>query len=80
MEFSRQEYWSGLPFSPPEDALDLGVELTSLASLGLAGVFDSLPLVPPGELKLLKMTSYFTISIFSRVSYSWTHEIHILSD
>ena len=53
-----------MPFPPPEDLLDLGIKLTSLASLGLAGVFDSLPLVPPGKLKLLKMTSYFTILCF----------------
>jgi len=26
MEFSRQEYWSGLPFSSPEDLLDPGIE------------------------------------------------------
>ena len=24
--FSRQEYWSGLPCSPPEDLLNLGIE------------------------------------------------------
>ena len=27
MGFSRQEYWSGLPFSPPGDLLDPGIEL-----------------------------------------------------
>ena len=26
MGFSRQEYWSGLPFPPPEDLSDLGIE------------------------------------------------------
>ena len=29
MGFSRQEYWSGLPFLPPEDLPDPGVKLTS---------------------------------------------------
>ena len=29
MEFSRQEYWSGLPFPSPEDFPDLGIELRS---------------------------------------------------
>ena len=29
MGFSRQEYWSGLPFSSPEDLLDPGIELRS---------------------------------------------------
>ena len=27
--FFRQEYWSGLPFSPPEDLPNLGTELMS---------------------------------------------------
>ena len=26
MEFSRQEYWSGLPFPPPGDLLSPGIE------------------------------------------------------
>ena len=29
MEFSRQEYWSGLPFPSPEDLPDPGMETTS---------------------------------------------------
>ena len=29
MEFSRQEYWSRLPFPPPGDLPDPGIELTS---------------------------------------------------
>ena len=37
IEFSRQEYWSGLPF--PEDLPDPGIELASLASPVLAGGF-----------------------------------------
>ena len=39
MEFSRQEYWSGLPFLPPGDLPDSGVEPESLTSLALAGGF-----------------------------------------
>ena len=31
MEFPRQEYWSGLPFSPPGDLPDPGIEPESLA-------------------------------------------------
>ena len=31
MEFSRQEYWSGLPFSSPEDLPDPGIESRSPA-------------------------------------------------
>ena len=32
--FPRQEYWRGLPFSPPGDFCDLGIEPTSPASAG----------------------------------------------
>jgi len=39
MEFSRQEYWRGLPFPFPEDLLNLRNEPTSLASPALAGEF-----------------------------------------
>ena len=37
MGFSRQEYWSGLPFPSPRDLPDPGIELASLMSLALAG-------------------------------------------
>ena len=39
MEFSKQKYWNGLPFPPPEDLLDPGIEPESLASSALAGRF-----------------------------------------
>ena len=38
MEFSRQEYWSGLPFHSPGDLLNPGMEPGSLALQA-----DSLP-------------------------------------
>ena len=39
MEFSRQEYWSGLPWRPPGDLANPGIELMSPA---LAGEFLTL--------------------------------------
>ena len=36
MRFSRQEYWSGLPYSPPVDLPDPGMEPASLESPALA--------------------------------------------
>ena len=39
MEFSRQEYWSGLPFPSPGDLPDPGLEPLSLASPALTGGF-----------------------------------------
>ena len=44
MEFSRQEYWSGLPFPTPGDLPNPRIELASPASPALAG--DSLPEPP----------------------------------
>ena len=41
MGFSRQEYWSGLPFPIPGDLPDPGIEAVSLSSLALAGRFFS---------------------------------------
>ena len=37
--FSRQEYWSGLPCSPPGDLPEPEIKPTSLTSLALAGGF-----------------------------------------
>ena len=48
VEFSRQEYWSGLPFPPPGNLPDSGIELESLASPALAeGFFTTTPLGKP---------------------------------
>ena len=44
MGFSRQEYWSGLPFSPPGDLPDPGIEPMSPALQ-----VDSLPPEPWGK-------------------------------
>ena len=47
MGFSRQEYWSGLPFPSPGDPPDPGIELGSPALQ-----VDSLPSEPPGKPQL----------------------------
>ena len=44
MGFSRQEYWSGLPFPAPGDLPDPGIELQSLAFQ-----VDALTSEPPGK-------------------------------
>jgi len=50
MEFSRQEYWSGLTFPSPGDLLDSGIEPASLMSPALAGRFlTTLDLGSPEE-------------------------------
>jgi len=48
MEFSRQEYWSGLPFPPPGDLPDPGIKPTSPA---LTGRFFTTE--PPGNPSLV---------------------------
>ena len=44
MGFSRQEYWSGLPFPSPEDLPEPGIEPGSPALQE-----DTLPSEPPGK-------------------------------
>ena len=39
MGVSRQRYWSGLPYPPPGDLPDPGIEPVSLTSLSLTGEF-----------------------------------------
>ena len=39
MEFSRQEYWGGLPFPIAGDLSDTGIKPKSLASPAMAGGF-----------------------------------------
>ena len=53
MEFFQQEYWSGLPFPPPGDLPDPGIEPKSPA---LAGGFFTAE--PPGK-PFLKLLFYF---------------------
>ena len=51
MGFSRQEYWSELPFPPPTDFPDPVMEPVSPAAPELQE--DSLPLEPPGKPKTM---------------------------
>ena len=44
MEFTRQEYWSGLPFPPPGDLPDPGIEPESPTLQA-----DALPSESPGN-------------------------------
>ena len=47
MGFSRQEYWSGLPFLPPGDLPDAETEPVSPVSLALASRYFTME--PPGK-------------------------------
>ena len=47
MGFSRQEYWSGLPFPPPGDLPDAGIKPKSPAAPAMVGIFFTTKL--PGK-------------------------------
>ena len=73
MEFSRQEYWAGLPFTPPEDLPNPGIEPASPESPASTGKFFTTK--PPGKPSLVSKTSnktmmyfFFTFSEFRKVT------------
>ena len=59
IEFSRQEYWSGLPFPFSGDFPDLGIEPESPALQA-----DSLLSEPPGEGCTQNSTPFKTYNLF----------------
>ena len=59
VEFSRQEYWSRLPFPTPGDLPELGIELSSFASPALTrGFFPTAPYLRELALILSKPKVY----------------------
>ena len=52
MEFSRQEYWSGLPFPSPGDLPDPGIKPSSPTLQA-----DALPSEPPGNNSIVNAKS-----------------------
>ena len=71
MGFSRQEYWSGLPFPFPGDLPNPGIELMSPALQA-----DSLLSEPPGKPRLSTM---FSPQLFGRRSQrNCTHVLKLL--
>ena len=61
--FSKEEYWSGLPFSPPEDLPHSGIEPVSPVAPALAdGVFTA---EPPGK-PVLDFILFFSILDFKK--------------
>ena len=65
MGFSRQEYWSGLPFPHPGDLPDPAIEPESSASPALASGFFTTE--PPGLLECSrKVKKKKSFSLFRR--------------
>ena len=58
MEFSRPEYWSGLPFPSPGDLPDPGIKPRSPALQA-----DSLPSEPPGKPQIKGNISLFPLNL-----------------
>ena len=75
MGFSRQEYWSGLPFPPPGDLPDPGTKPASLMSPALA---DSLPLNLQGSPGFFSPCWPDYHSIFSPVPIYFCHGLAVL--
>ena len=65
MGFSRQAYWSGLPYPPPEDLPDSGIKPVSLTSPALAAGFFT----TGSTWELCTIVSYFSISIILKYLY-----------
>ena len=74
-EFSRQEYWSGSPCSPPEDLPDPGIESRSPALQA-----DALPSEPPGKPDQWQDVSYSLASVFSVPPSPWVSSQMFLLD
>ena len=72
MEFSRQEYWSGLPFPSPGDLPGPGIKLRSPTLQA-----DALLSEPPGKLKRHKIYITHTKDI-TTWDYWWLYDQHIL--
>ena len=70
MRFSRQEYWSGLPFFTPGDLPNLGIEPGSLASQA-----DSSSLVPPRKPKNSEAKIIILILQFSEMRHKEPNEV-----
>ena len=75
MEFSRQEYWSGLP---SEDLPYPGIESTSLLSPVLTGRFFST--VPPGKpILLVRVSEWFeTLNFLIKIKVIFSNFPHFL--
>ena len=64
MKFSRQEYWSGLPFPSPGDLLEPGIEPGSPA-LQTDSLTSELPGKPSSLYTVIKNSSLILILLFS---------------
>ena len=81
MEFSRQEFWSRLPFPSPGDLPDPEIQPASLASPALAGGFFTCWAGKPYRMRnsifqcfQLKPTSWVSLVCLQSPIHSWTSD------
>ena len=90
MGFSRQEYWSGLPFPPPGDIPDPGIERTRLVFSALAGRFfttvahrkplRSIHVVKNGQISSFLWLSSIPLCVYVCVYTTFSLPIHPLME
>ena len=73
--FSRQEYWSGLPFPSPEDILEPGIEPGS-PSLQVDSLPSELPESPKFINTLLKSPLVASLALPNLTSIYLSHFLH----
>ena len=67
--FFRQKYWSGLPFPPPGNLPNRGIEPTSLMSLALAGWFFTTSATWETPCSLLPVNCSFLVSFLGSLPW-----------
>ena len=72
MGFSRQEYWSGLPFPSPGNLPNPGIEPRSLALQA-----DALTSEPPGKQGLTKYIQSLERKKIFHLEYYTQHDYHL---
>ena len=76
MEFSRQEYWSELPFPPPGDLSNPGIEPVSFVCSALAGgFFTTAPLGSPR--KVLEIIKWQICSEYTNIKGILARDVEV---
>ena len=70
MGFSRQEYWSGLPYPFPGDLSHPGIKLASLGLVG--GLFTTFPAPIPHLWVITEHQAGFPVSVGFLISHTWS--------
>ena len=73
MGFSRQEYWSRMPFPSPGDLPNTGIKPVSLVSPALAGRFFTTK--PLGKSELIFVVDFFLAAYLETCSVQFSHSV-----